>query len=438
MNSNSPNQTGTVRRQVRTKTNNGVRFSRFCFTIHGTPQQRNFDLDCIKTLTPKWLIVGKETCPDTGRQHLQGACVLGKQLAFSSLKNMPGFTRAHIEVMKGTPQQNLDYCTKEDPDAYQYGTLPEEGKRNDLHNAIALLQDGLTIPQLIHSEDVSIVATYCRYPKGLTTVSHVLRTNKRRVQPFVLWIHGSTGTGKTRSALELAELLGCSEDVWVSNATLQWFDGYDGQRVVVLDDYRTNHAKFSFVLRLLDRYLFQVPYKGGFVSWQPVLIIVTTPKSPRNTWNLRTEEDIAQLERRVTLCYDSDKHEDGYDLFRDALFKCFTTLLSETTNFESLSGMLNPITDAMDVSPGGDRSPVPSESGIGEGQVLSQLELYGGDGSGGDCSMGGQGRGGVDQSNSNATEEEYSEELSMSSSQEESSIEAVFQRSMGRVGTGFS
>lgn len=46
----------------------------------------------------------------------------------------------------------------------------------------------------------------------------------------------------------------------------------------------------------------QVPIKGGFVNWIPEIIIITTQKSIRDTFvgEYRTDEDLRQLERRVT------------------------------------------------------------------------------------------------------------------------------------------
>lgn len=358
------------------RNSHGLRFSRFVFTINGTPTQLAHDMSCLKTLTPKWLIAANETCPTTQRKHIQGACILGKQVAFTTLKNMPGFTRAHIEVMKGTPVQSREYCTKEDKEPYEYGTMPQLGKRNDLQDAIAILKEGTSIRDLILTADLPTVATYVRYPKGLTSVSQAFRERQGSIQPFVLWLHGSTGVGKTRCALELAEFLGCSSDVWVSNASLQWFDGYDGQRVAILDDYRTNHCKFSTILRLLDRYRFSVPFKGGFVLWQPLLIIITTPKSARAMWNLRTEEDIAQLERRITISVDVDGHEDGYDVFRESIFGQFRERVSESPDFPALAGLLS--ADAMDLSSGSDRSADSAEPGT----VPDLLELGERDGGG--------------------------------------------------------
>lgn len=81
-----------------------------------------------------------------------------------------------------------------------------------------------------------------------------------------------------------------------------WFDGYEGQEVAVFDDFRPWWCRFDYLLRLLDRYPMKVPIKGGFVNWIPEIIIITTQKSIRDTFTgeYRTDEDIRQLERRVT------------------------------------------------------------------------------------------------------------------------------------------
>lgn len=54
------------------------------------------------------------------------------------------------------------------------------------------------------------------------------------------------------------------------------------------------------MLRLFDRYPYQVEVKGGTRQFLARKIYVTTPKSPALTWESRTEEDLAQLLRRIT------------------------------------------------------------------------------------------------------------------------------------------
>lgn len=69
---------------------------------------------------------------------------------------------------------------------------------------------------------------------------------------------------------------------------------------MILDDYRADFCKFSEFLRILDRYSYQIEYKGGTTQLLARNIYITTPKSPQETWANRTEEDLAQLLRRIT------------------------------------------------------------------------------------------------------------------------------------------
>lgn len=126
----------------------------------------------------------------------------------------------------------------------------------------------------------------------------------------ITWFWGETGSGKTRTAWnECKRLLQIEDDdelvnqVWVSHSTGQWFDSYQGQRCVILDDIRPDTWNFSLLLRLTDRYPIQVPIKGGFTKWIPEYIFITAPCPPRELYsNHETKEPydgIEQLERRI-------------------------------------------------------------------------------------------------------------------------------------------
>lgn len=68
---------------------------------------------------------------------------------------------------------------------------------------------------------------------------------------------------------------------------------------MIIDDYRASFCQFNELLRMLDRYPYQVQCKGSTVQFNAKRIFITTPKDPRETWSSRTSEDIAQLERRI-------------------------------------------------------------------------------------------------------------------------------------------
>jgi len=287
------------------RTTAGTRFSRVVFTLPNWTQE---ELDHLKSLEVKWMIIGKETCPKTGTPHLQGAVILHNQLRHSSLKTFLG-SRVHFQRMDGTPTDSERYCSKEDPNPFVKGTLPQQGKRNDLHAAVEKVKNGFSLRDLAADADMGSAVAVVKFSKGLTILRSALAT-PRSSPPSVFWLYGSTGTGKTRTAYEAAKSYSSHEkDVWISSGTLRWFDGYDAQPVAIFDDFRAKDVSFNFMLRLLDRYPVQVEFKGGFANWNPRIIFVTAPRSPTQLYSLlkeRSPEDLRQLERRITASYDFD------------------------------------------------------------------------------------------------------------------------------------
>jgi len=268
----------------------GTKLRRFVFTLNNWTEQEMMDL---QHLDCKWIIVGKERGAE-GTPHLQGAVVLNTQKAFSTIKKMPCFARAHIEPMLGSIEDNIKYCSKEDKNPFTKGDVAP-GRRNDIHDAIKKIKDATSLAQLV-TEDDEFASTFVKYSKGLTAYRN-MRDQYRTDAPTVIWIYGPSGTGKTESSVQWAESRGLP--YWMSNGTLQWFDGYDGEPICILDDFRSGHCKFSFLLRLLDRYRFSVPVKGSFRNWSPKYILITAPMPPREMFDLKKEGDILQLERRI-------------------------------------------------------------------------------------------------------------------------------------------
>lgn len=277
------------------------RLSRFVFTLNNWTQPE-YDW-IVNEWSPrvKWMIVAKET-GESGTLHLQGACIIGTQTAFSTLKTSIGFRRAHIEQMRGKPADSLVYCTKQDMNAFVCGTLPAEGKRSDLLDAVSLIRSGSAVVDLATASDESALVV-TKFYKGLIHLRSILR-EPRSGPPKVIWLFGPTGVGKTRCAFESGSKLAPDSRIWISSGGLRWFDGFDGHDVAIFDDFRAKHVpNFAFLLRLLDRYPMQVEFKGGFVEWTPKYIFITCPTDPDECFARRKEhvpEDIKQLHRRIT------------------------------------------------------------------------------------------------------------------------------------------
>lgn len=136
---------------------------------------------------------------------------------------------------------------------------------------------------------------YAKYHRGLLAYKQALqpdRTEKTRV----LWLCGPTGSGKSRHCRAV------SPSAYWKDLT-KWWDGYDNERDVVIDDYRpSKELPLRYMLLLLDRYPMRVESKGGYLKFNSERIFITSPQPPRETFSALEwlgEEDIAQLLRRI-------------------------------------------------------------------------------------------------------------------------------------------
>lgn len=278
------------------------RFTRIVFTVNNyTIEEVEWFYSEKFTDLCKWCVIAKEVGA-SGTPHLQGACVFKKQMYVKTLKKLLGFVRSHIEMMRGSPNDSLRYCMKDDGKPFIFGEIPvsEQGKRNDLHNVVERVLKGENIRQL--SGDVSGATAIVKFHKGLTVLRN-LRSAKRNGVPIICWLYGATGCGKSFNAWKLAREVGGDDDIWINTFGLRWFDGYEAQRVAIIDDYRNKDCKFSYLLRLLDRYPLRVEFKGGMVEWQPKYIFITTTQSIDEMFAERdkyVKEDVNQLRRRIT------------------------------------------------------------------------------------------------------------------------------------------
>ena len=91
---------------------------------------------------------------------------------------------------------------------------------------------------------------------------------------------GGTGTGKSWEARHLfSKQIGLNSDEIFSldfeNRNL-WFDGYNGENILLLDDYTPNAITRSKLLRILDIYQFQGQIKGGYIVAEWDYVFITT------------------------------------------------------------------------------------------------------------------------------------------------------------------
>lgn len=109
-----------------------------------------------------------------------------------------------------------------------------------------------------------------------------------------VWICGKSGSGKSFEARRRA-----GNDVYMKRIN-KWWDGWDGQKTVIVDDLDTTHSFLAHDLKIwADRYAYMGEVKGGSCWMRPTQIIVTSQYRIEEVW--RDEETIDALLRRFTV-----------------------------------------------------------------------------------------------------------------------------------------
>lgn len=253
----------------------------------------------------KYAIIGRERCPTTDRPHLQCFFNLRAKVRTGKLASDIGFhgdTRATITGAKGSDEQNRVYCSKSG-DFFSTGVPQVPGRSSALGAAIPiLLESGMEAVAESHPE------VFIRNHRGMGALlsARKYRRRDRAVPPIVLWFHGKSGSGKTRSAYDIAETFNIS--IYKKDCNTSWWGGYTQQKVCVFDDIRTtsfNGHAFKELLRLLDRYPTTVQPKGEEMEFNSPVLVCTSILHPSLMWQaLEQDEPLEQLERRVTQCFE--------------------------------------------------------------------------------------------------------------------------------------
>lgn len=254
----------------------------YCFTDHECSTE--FWEKFVAEQEPTYLIIGRENAPTTGATHFQGYAYFKNARSFDSIRRL--LNGRHVERAKGSPEQNKDYCSKDGDIIMEIGEVPRKGKRTDIEEVRQ---------EIKASGKIRKVAETCTSYQSLKFAESVVKYIEpgRTKAPIVVWYYGPTGTGKTWSAFRESN----DDDRWVSGGSLKWFQGYDGHKHVVFDDFRAEHCSFSFLLRLLDRYEISVEQKGSSRQFLAEKIWITSPVHPRDCYP--PGEDVQQLLRRI-------------------------------------------------------------------------------------------------------------------------------------------
>ena len=206
-----------------------------------------------------------------GTAHFQGYLELTEKITPRPLAELlPG---AHSKERRGTPLEAAEYC-KKDGNFIEEGTLSKPGRRTDIEAVKRMVKAKRSM-----SEISDHTSSYQQLK--FATLYREIHQTPRMIQDIdVRWYFGKTGSGKTRAAYDEFPNI-------YTPISYRWWQAYDGQTEVLIDDFRKDWCKFHELLKLLHRYPIKVETKGSHQQLQAATIIITTPFRPEETYETR-------------------------------------------------------------------------------------------------------------------------------------------------------
>lgn len=249
------------------------------------------DVEWLKELEVNKITASIEVCPDTQRDHIQGQATFKRSYSYAALKKLHSY--AHWEMTMC--EQDANYCRKRDSKRIiDIDNRKKKGARTDIAETKEVVRSTLSMKAVVEQassvQSVRMAELWLKYNEP-----------KRPIDPTSIKIHwrwGKTGANKTRFIWDTHHI-----DEVYTPTSYKWWEGYDGHKVVLIDELRANWCTFGELLKLLDIYPYTVETKGGSRQIQATTWFITSSYPPSNLFNphhFDANERVDQLTRRLT------------------------------------------------------------------------------------------------------------------------------------------
>lgn len=271
---------------------------RYCFTLNNYTEDEFQGIKNSVEALGEYGVIGEES-GELGTPHLQGFVCFRKRVSFQTCKDRLN-SRCHVEVARGSPRQNREYCIKGGK-YWEHGECPSGGASNGrstrdevAREFVGAMADGGSGMDGFASE----------FPGAYYFSRHQLLRNflghqraVERPDVFVEWYYGPPGVGKSRKA---HEKLPCA---YIKEPRTKWWNGYMLEKDVIIDDFGPNGIDINHLLRWFDRYKCYVEVKGDMVPLLACTFIVTSNFHPEKIfkWGDEVNPQLPALLRRIVL-----------------------------------------------------------------------------------------------------------------------------------------
>jgi len=240
---------------------------------------------------------------ETGTLHFQGYLECRGNKSMKQLHTLEGLERAAMFVRRGSQAEAIAYVTKQDETyldgPWYWGERSEQGKRSDLLEIKEKIDKGALMASIAQENFGSWIRhgkMFKEYKRQLTPT----RNFKSRVFLFV----GPAGAGKSTIMKTIARYIGPMYKVPQKKGSGLYFDDYDGQDILMLDEFDGATMSPTFFNTLCDEHECILPVHGG-AGHQMVsrYIFIGTNYMPSQWWKNRNPKQLRQTTRRIDVTF---------------------------------------------------------------------------------------------------------------------------------------
>ncbi len=233
---------------------------------------------------------------EAGTPHLQGVVKFKLQATLAQVRALGPGPPGHWEVTRQV-KASIDYCSKADgrlEGPWSIGELPHQGKRTDLLAAKEAVDGGMTVMDLAREGHFAV---WVKHHVAFQKYANAVATPRTKLTK-VTYIYGVPGTGKSAYCRRRygPGSARAKKTYWKN---LETWEGYSGERYVVLNDFYGQHMPFAELLNVLDGNPYMVKRRyDSSVNFVARRVIITSNRPP---WDLYSNvANRSALRRRMT------------------------------------------------------------------------------------------------------------------------------------------